>query len=1168
MPPRKHAQAAGGQVGNPSSDHNPQQLPSTLPPASSPGSSYWARHPYPTASQPQGQHHLPPPYPASSSFTENAFGSPHSITQPFARPRLPTVPNREPRSGMADPLSGPSNVTMISEANSPSSQSQDSRDEDFESQNQVNNNPSRSSSQGGGPMMGKSGGASNTSGNIQSSRRQRVHFSCTECHRRKQKCNRQTPCQHCIARKVPERCKTFQPGNDDSLDLTGRVSKLERTVEDGFDRIMALLSAQGSQSQIGLRSTLPSVSVTASGSTAGQAVRQNAPLSQTKPVADAAGEASDGDEANDKPELNASGGFHGSGAGLAMKIDSLLSGVSGDQKSSNVTLALPLRDGGGTEDLNARMVEYGAAERLSDALMSTLPSEDICRELLAHYFNSISWLNRPIPEKLLRPLFESFLNPPEGYAFPPPLTTANINVFACMMIVISISALSVDSDLFPNNARARRLTARRYEWAGRRALLVSQVLGKEDIIQVIAFQLAWRFLMIDRRVSEAWTCSCAAVHASFAIGLHRDGSKLGLDPMETDLRRGVWLTVRFADYVLALHLGRPPLADPAGAFSDVREPSLAGLQHWWPFDHPQSHPKARDDVPFPSIYQHGFTRTEMTRIWGKIVETYQQIQPHHYSDILALDAEILRVRANLPHYYQVKADPSGNVTCDTSLDEVCPMLSVHRYMIYSEFFMLRINLHRSYLLRSGAKGAGGQRFAPSRKACIESAMEDLAIRDAFVVQMKEKYRCGNIPKAFYVHIGTYSWFNSLLVASIASILDPSMPEIPTIRQHLDRFLKLNEMKWSAPNAAEYKDEMREREAKILSMFIAAIDKMRSDPKKLGRDDTKRKRQDGASADGPLRKRAGEMGHSGTREEATADVLLDLGKGGSSASNTKESDRTTTKANSSHAGNTGHSRSSGTSSSSLPHSTLRGDGSSPDTCGSTSEGFKSQPSSMPTPAAFSTFSGDSPNSHVVDAAQADLDAWFQKEFVGGGGIFDNHLTGLALSDGSQAAGDDSGPSHSNVTPSIHLGSGSSGGIGSGSNSASDGMQEQGNFGGEAFNRSTGIPINFGGTSQGTQRPQALQQGAQSMGASQPPQQPVQWSILPQPVWGAADSQDSYQGSIASMSGAPNASNSANMGSVNSGFPTSAYSQDFPSNHSTAETSFDPNFWAQLIDKIST
>lgn len=47
------------------------------------------------------------------------------------------------------------------------------------------------------------------------SKRTRVHFSCVECHRRKQKCDRKEPCLQCIARKVPHLCRPFLNGVED-----------------------------------------------------------------------------------------------------------------------------------------------------------------------------------------------------------------------------------------------------------------------------------------------------------------------------------------------------------------------------------------------------------------------------------------------------------------------------------------------------------------------------------------------------------------------------------------------------------------------------------------------------------------------------------------------------------------------------------------------------------------------------------------------------------------------------------------------------------------------------------------------------------------------------------------------------------------------------------------
>lgn len=78
-------------------------------------------------------------------------------------------------------------------------------------------------------------------------------FKGTECHRRKQKCDRQQPCGHCVARNVADLCKTFRPG-DDTTDVSARMKRLESLMDDGFrqlaDRLDSITSQVAYQSQV------------------------------------------------------------------------------------------------------------------------------------------------------------------------------------------------------------------------------------------------------------------------------------------------------------------------------------------------------------------------------------------------------------------------------------------------------------------------------------------------------------------------------------------------------------------------------------------------------------------------------------------------------------------------------------------------------------------------------------------------------------------------------------------------------------------------------------------------------------------------------------------------------------------------------------------------------
>ncbi|CAO1626504.1 unnamed protein product [Parajaminaea phylloscopi] len=1089
-------------------------------------------------------YHSPDAAAGSSNHSSPATGRIHSSF--YAQPTSP--PQRERERGYGPPMGrgfdhpghdhlGHDHPSVPSAYGAESTRSPSITSLDDEDTKGVGSSSGHHHSAGtAGQAQGKANGDKARSG----LKRQRVHFSCTECHRRKQKCNRQTPCQHCIARKVPDRCKTFQPGQDETIDLSARVSRIERAMEDGFDRIMGLLQSRTASHppQPPQPPALPLPRTSGIAATA-------PPTTANDPTCGSDA----GDEANAGGEINALGNFHGSGSTVAMRIDSLLSDVGEAGGSRNSTakdvmhgqstlIAMPMRSGPDSGDpnncdLDSRFVQFGMND-VSKTFTSSMPRREICLELIDHFFTHVNWIRHPLPEKLVRPQLEQYLavgrdTPSPTHA---PLSASNINAFACLSLIVAMAVLSTDSEAFPASLGHRRLIARKFEFMGRRSLLMSQVIGRDDVLQVLGFNLAWRFLMLDRRMNEAWRCSTNAVAAGYAIGLHRDGSKLRLPTPDTELRRCVWAQIVFADLLLAGTLGRPPISDLDRTYTDTQAPSLEGIKYWWPYDESASHPKLKADIGMPTIYQHMLQREAFnTEVWRKIVEIYQKLTPHHYSDVLAADAELLRVPDELPHYFRAQVDSEGNVECDRSLDDDLPFLRIHRFLIHSDLYFARIALHRSYLLRSGAKGSSGRRFVPSREACVDSALKDLALRADFVEQLRQRYGRDKIPRLYYAHIGSFAWFNSLLIACIAAVLDPHIPEIPTLRTHLDRFLQSHEMKKKGLKKGELEgvDDVREREVTIIAMFVQAIDRARSAPPaaddaaasatasagadgKGAKEDGNRGRKRARGADSPTTagraksrdKSRGARSGQASREETTADVLLDLGKhrsgdgvgkqnataaatttasgrarASSSLSRTLDPSRQRSGDDAAGAGvqRPGHLAEESNMELSRSHSSLPTIQDSSPVVDSPQALSSGLPSSVP-----GSMAPTGRSSHLVDSAQADFNAWFQMEFAGGAGaaLADSTLNGvgndasvLGLGSGTFPAGMSNGRPFGSPLQNLDR-------------SAVAGWNTDGSGGTTSFSS-----FNVDSTGQ-------MQGGAfMSEGLSAPA--PVQWSTLPRPIW---------------------------------------------------------------------
>ncbi|KAJ1017724.1 hypothetical protein NDA16_005043 [Ustilago loliicola] len=651
-------------------------------------------------------------------------------------------------------------------------------------------------------------------------KRNRVHFACTECYRRKQKCNRETPCQHCIARKIPERCKTFQPG-EETNDVASRLNRVERILEDYLPRLAQQIdhlasAAPSSSAAHGHNTTAPGSRISSSrneqsarNASASKPVWSNSALAKSpEQMYPRSNDQDDGD--NDELETDGryspKTGFYNGGS-MDMRISSILDDLPGSSTKST-PLNLPIRTLEGPSDLDVVMPEYGCPTAPTPDLLGAFSTRAHCNVLIDHFFNDINWMRQPLPQQSLRKSFEAFWN--SG----PKINASNINIFALLCNVCAIAMLSVQHPLFPEGSRDRLKAARRYHYAGRRALLMSSIMGREDVDQIVAWLASCRFLLLDRRIGEAYTLGSSAVRAAFSIGLHRDGTKLGLSPAETEARRRVWAAVYFLDRALALNTGRPAVIDDR--VCDTQVPS--GVMNEDIFPAPKHPPKMPEGVEPPTAYSYTVFRQRIAELEGRILATFQNLQhPVHVSDVLALDKSMRELQDGLPFYFQARLTKDG-VECDKSLDSTHGFLNIHRFLLHTEINSVRIALHRPYLLRSG--GPNGAKFLPCREASLNAALHDLEMRSDFVQSLK-KLKVDDEPLLLYrVQIGTYKYFHSLLVVGVVLLMDPNAPDAPKLKAHLEHYVNNYQRR-----PASQRDEMRDREANVIGIFLSRMEQV-------------------------------------------------------------------------------------------------------------------------------------------------------------------------------------------------------------------------------------------------------------------------------------------------------------------------------------------------------
>ena len=111
-----------------------------------------------------------------------------------------------------------------------------------------------------------------------------------------------------------------------------------------------------------------------------------------------------------------------------------------------------------------------------------------------------------------------------------------------LMFAIYLSAIQsmTDEECQSVMSESKGALVRRYHTAVRSALLRANFIRSLDILLVQAFAL---YLLSVRQYHEPnslWVLTGTAIRLGQRIGLHRDGTSVGLSPFETEIRRRVW----------------------------------------------------------------------------------------------------------------------------------------------------------------------------------------------------------------------------------------------------------------------------------------------------------------------------------------------------------------------------------------------------------------------------------------------------------------------------------------------------------------------------------------------------------------------------------------------------------------------------------------------------
>ncbi|ELU39608.1 fungal specific transcription factor domain-containing protein [Rhizoctonia solani AG-1 IA] len=654
-------------------------------------------------------------------------------------------------------------------------------------------------------------------------KRKRMHYACVECNRRKHKCDRKIPCGPCTQRGIADACRPFEDG-DEHGDLRARLSRVEHILDGLLAREKVgeqlQVTPPGPESSDGRSRTVPSPTTSAS--------ERRDPEER--------------EEHLDGGLTGAAGNYFGGNAlpsVTSTSIEAELRGNTNAQHPHSTTHST--RTTQANLALRQLIAEGGAPPDILLTLLSELPPKDDIKTLLDIFFRDINPVRFPLPERDIRRAFDELNAFTWGSAREDGDDGASHLIFLPLLFMI-IATTTFCLPLAMSNRIDVKLQAKRYYHSYRRAASIASLLPATTTL-AYAHLLATRFLIIIRTPGDAWSLLGATLRTAQALGLHRDGARLGLPAPEAERRRRLWSHLFYSDSSLCLMLGRP-MAVRVGD-CDASPPGKARLDE-----------DGEDEVPEdqriwderPTRWSFSALRHSLAQITARVVEHFQDLAGgRHYDNVLALDREIVTFYESLPAPYRLDAgekartvmserlrgrrqsgrdqqrassrstdrgtiagspnqdesmdsgpEPEGRPTKPPPYEEpepgAYPMLPTHRFMINTEIQYVRI------ALPSGQKGSYG-----------------------WTVPVVQVSVCMDWSSAL-----AYRKTSSTMILGIALLLNPAGPNAAELRGYLDDFIQLH--------ASQAVDVTSSREVKIIQLFRAKADdalRLRSPTKLTG-----------------------------------------------------------------------------------------------------------------------------------------------------------------------------------------------------------------------------------------------------------------------------------------------------------------------------------------------
>ncbi|KAI9698560.1 MAG: hypothetical protein M1820_007450 [Bogoriella megaspora] len=279
------------------------------------------------------------------------------------------------------------------------------------------------------------------------------------------------------------------------------------------------------------------------------------------------------------------------------------------------------------------------------------PSVLVLSKLQEVYTDRVDPLMKILHLPTFWPLLEGVFASPQSVS-----KSLEANVFS--FYLATISALGEDECQAMLRAR-KSLLFTRYRLATRQALVNAQFLSTSSLTTLQAYALFMMGVRSSYRSDTLFVLSGVAIRLARKLGLHRDGSSLGLSPFESEMRRRLWWHLVHVDFRMTDTLSLRPSMD------------LFSCDTKAPLNVPDEDLSPGMIVSPPE--RHGITSVALCLLRCDLIEFFRKFSPPFPSELrwelltrpdftmAKKDSLISQIEDNLERRYIRYCDPSNSL---------------------------------------------------------------------------------------------------------------------------------------------------------------------------------------------------------------------------------------------------------------------------------------------------------------------------------------------------------------------------------------------------------------------------------------------------------------------------------------------------------------------------